>query len=171
MKITIINTSDKQYSKNDFINPDITVINTKLMDLKFCIGCFGCWVKTPGMCVQKDDMPVILQAIINSDLTVYVSEVKVGFVSSELKKVNDKTIPLIHPYMEIVYDEIHHKRRYDTYPEIALVLIEKERISDEVFDISKNCYVRQSYNMRSELKFVIKDNELLRGLNNEISNY
>ena len=73
--------------------------------------------------------------------------------------------------MDILYDELHHKPRYDEYPKIALVLIEKESIPDEVFGIIENCYVRLSYNMRTELHFVIKDNELLGGLNNEINNY
>jgi multimeric flavodoxin WrbA len=25
------------------------------MNLKFCTGCWSCWVKTPGVCSQKDD--------------------------------------------------------------------------------------------------------------------
>ena len=171
MKITIINTSDKLYSESDFENKNITLINTSQLNIKFCNGCFGCWVKTPGECVIEDDMPIVLEAIINSDLTVYIGEVKVGLVSSNLKTIHDKTLPLIHPYMQIVKGEVHHQPRYDKYPNIGVVLIEGEKITDEVFSIIEDSYIRLSYNMLNELKFIIKDNEMLGGLNNEISNY
>ena len=171
MSVLIINTTDKTYSKSDFSKQDVTVINSLELELKFCTGCFGCWVKTPGKCVQEDNMPIILEAIMNSDIVVYVSDVKVGFISSNLKIIHDKTLPLIHPYMDILHGEVHHKPRYDKYPKIALVLIEESKITDEVFDIIENCYIRLSHNMRTELAFVIKDTETLGGLNNEINNY
>lgn len=172
MKISIINTTSNVYTDKNFEKyHDYEIINTTELEIKFCAGCFGCWVKTPGECVQKDDMPSVLKSIINSDLVVYISEIKVGFLSSELKKINDKTIPLIHPYMTIFKDEIHHKPRYDKYPEIGLVLIQKEKISDEVFDIITNCFSRYAYNMRKELSFSIKDDKTLGGLKHEISNY
>ncbi|MCK5388052.1 MAG: flavodoxin family protein [Candidatus Izimaplasma sp.] len=171
MNITIINTSNKLYSKNDFPNHDVTLFNTTELKIKSCNGCFDCWVKTPGKCVIKDDMEELLIAIINSDLTVYISDIKVGYVSSGLKMIHDRTLPLILPYMDIVKDEVHHTKRYEKYPKLGLVLIENEKISDEVFDIIENSYVRLSYNMRTELLFVIKDDNMLGGLNNEISNY
>ncbi len=172
MNIAIINTTDNDFKKKHFDNNDINVINTKTLNIKHCIGCFGCWTKTPGLCVQKDDMPIVLQTVMNSDLTVYVSDVKVGFVSAELKKINDKSIPLVHPYFEIVHEELHHKARYDRYPELALVLIEKDqKINDLVFDVIQNWFTRLSHNMKTTVRFVTKDDSLLGGLKNEISSY
>ncbi len=170
MNIAIINTTDKVYSKDDFKQDYVNIVNTKLLEIKYCNGCFGCWIQTPGLCAQKDSMPEVLQKVMNSDLLVYITDVKVGFVSSELKKVLDKTIPLIHPFFDILHGEIHHKGRYDSYPELALVLIEEKKITDSVFDIIENWYTRLSHNMRSSVKFVIKDDLLLGGLKNEISN-
>lgn len=169
--IAIINTTNKLYSAKDFDSSDINVINTISLDLKHCVGCFGCWGKTPGECFQKDDMPIISNAIMKSDLTVFISDVKVGFISSELKKVNDKMLPLLHPYMQIVQGEMHHKRRYKRYPKLALVLIEGEQLNDEVFKIIDDIYKRVAINFRSSLLFTMKDTIELRGLNNEISRY
>lgn len=171
MKIAIINTTDIIITNKDFGNSEVNIIDSKSLDIKHCIGCFECWTKTPGLCIQKDEMPEILQTIMNSDLTVYISDVKVGFISSELKKVLDKTLPLIHPYFQISHGEVHHEARYDKYPELALVLIDdKEKISP-VFDIIQNWFTRLSYNMMTNVKFVIKDDLLLGGLKHEISNY
>lgn len=171
MNIAIINTTDRILTDKEFNNAEVNIINTRILDLKYCKGCFECWTKTPGLCVQIDEMPKILQTIMNSDLTICISDVKVGFISSELKKILDKTLPLLHPYYDILHGEVHHMARYDSFPELALVLIESMEISDSVFDIIKNWYTRLSYNMMTNVKFVIKDDSLLGGLKNEISNY
>ena len=31
-------------------------------------------------------------------------------------------IPLLHPYIELVKGECHHKKRYSKYPKLALIL-------------------------------------------------
>ena len=140
MNIAIINTTDTTLTNKEFENNDVNIINTRSLDLKYCKGCFECWTKTPGLCTQIDEMPTILQTIMNSDLVVYISDVKIGFISSELKKVLDKTLPLIHPYFDILHDEVHHMARYDSFPELGLVLIESNEISEPVFDIIQNWY-------------------------------
>lgn len=172
MKITIINTTDYEYQENDFDSKnEYTIINSMQYNIKFCSGCFGCWVKTPGKCVQKDDMSMLLRGIINSDITVFITEIKVGFISSEMKKINDKSIPLLHPYMDIIDGELHHQKRYDKYPDLGLVLIDDDDISDEVFEINSNCFKRFAINFRTKVEFIIRDNAMLGGLKNEINNY
>ena len=81
-----------------------------------CTGCFGCWVKTPGTCVIKDDSQEINQAIIHADFTLWASPLVTGFASSFLKNKLDRFIPLIHPYFEVVNGEAHHRSRYPKYP-------------------------------------------------------
>lgn len=36
------------------MNDDDKIIERKDKDPVPCMGCFGCWIKTPGMCVIKD---------------------------------------------------------------------------------------------------------------------
>lgn len=169
--ITVINTTDKSYSKNDYSNKDIQLFNSKTMNIKHCIGCFGCWVKNPGLCIQKDDMPIILEAVIHSKLVVFITEVKAGLISSECKRINDKLLPLLMPYIGIFSGEMHHQKRYDKYPDIGLVMMDDENLNDEVFDINKNIYQRMAINFHSNLLFAIRDNDTLGGLKHEINNY
>ena len=34
--------------------PQVETFPLREMKLAHCLGCFGCWVKTPGMCVEDD---------------------------------------------------------------------------------------------------------------------
>ena len=35
---------------------EVEVVNLREKKIKYCIGCFTCWTKTPGNCIHKDDM-------------------------------------------------------------------------------------------------------------------
>jgi multimeric flavodoxin WrbA len=92
--------------------------------------------------------------MINADLVVFASPVKMGFVSSLLKKSMDKMIPLVHPYIEIVNGENHHQKRYEKYPELAVLLETDKNTDDEDIEIITNIFKRLALNFKSDLKFV-----------------
>jgi len=52
-----------------------------------------------------------------------------GFPAELLKMALDKHLPLIHPYVEVAYNEAHHLRRYSHYPRAGL-LLESEATTD-----------------------------------------
>ena len=72
----------------------VTVFGLREMDIKYCIGCLDCWVKTPGLCVSADEARDVCRAYINSDFVLWASPVIMGFYSALLKKVTDKIISL-----------------------------------------------------------------------------
>ena len=41
------------------------VVYTREMKISHCIGCNYCWLKTPGVCVIKDDYEIILKKFCN----------------------------------------------------------------------------------------------------------
>lgn len=79
---------------------------------KNCIGCFGCWVKTPGACVIKDDYQDMGKLMGACDELIVISECVYGTVSPEVKNIVDRSISYIHPYFVSRNGEMHHKRRY-----------------------------------------------------------
>ncbi len=83
-----------------------------------CLGCFGCWVKTPGIYVIDDAGHDVAMKVIQSDLTVFLTPVTFGGYSSELKKALDRLIPLISPFFMKIEGEVHHKPRYERYPRL-----------------------------------------------------
>lgn len=124
------------------------------MDIKQCLGCWGCWVKTPGECLVKDDTVNIRREFITSDLVLMVSPIIMGFTSALLKKATDKLIPLIHPYNAIRNNEIHHLKRYDKYPYLGLLIKKSKDTDEEDLDIVSDIYRRMAINMATDLVLI-----------------
>ncbi|NDJ51480.1 MAG: flavodoxin family protein [Chloroflexi bacterium] len=83
-----------------------------------CIGCFECWVKSPGECRISDAGRDIARDMIQSDVVLMLSPIPFGTYSSELKKVLDRAISLILPFFQMVDGEVHHQPRYERYPSL-----------------------------------------------------
>lgn len=86
--------------------------------ISYCQGCFECWIRTPGVCVSTGVGRDIARAVIQSDLTLFLTPVTFGGYSSELKKAVDHLIGLVSPFFMRIGGETHHKPRYDRYPRL-----------------------------------------------------
>ena len=95
------------------------------MKLAHCLGCFGCWVKTPGMCVEADAGREIAKAIIRSDVTVLFTPVTFGGYSPELKKMVDRFVQLASPFFQMDHGEVHHPPRYAHRPRLMMVGVQR----------------------------------------------
>jgi hypothetical protein len=84
----------------------------------YCLGCFECWTKTPGLCRINDVGREIARSMIGSDLAIYLTPVTFGGYSSALKKAVDRIICLVLPFFKRVDGEVHHAVRYDRYPRL-----------------------------------------------------
>lgn len=81
-------------------------------DIRHCIGCFGCWIKTPGTCVIHDGYENTGADMGKCTELILVSRCCYGSVSPFVKTVQDRAISYIHPDFVIRKGEMHHKRRY-----------------------------------------------------------
>ena len=102
----------------DHENADVRCYHLKEIKLAHCIGCFGCWIKTPGICVASDEGREIIQTIIRSDMTILFTPVTFGGYSSVLKIIVDRFVPLVLPFFGQYYGETHHAPRYSSYPRL-----------------------------------------------------
>jgi multimeric flavodoxin WrbA len=123
------------------------------LEIQYCTGCFGCWVKKPGECLFPDDAIQVRRAAINSDLLIMASPVIMGFTSAALKRGMDKMIPLVHPYMVIDQGEVHHRKRYKRYPLMGLILAKSGDTDQEDIEIIEQSYRRLSINFKTRLAF------------------
>lgn len=122
------------------------------MDTRRCLGCWSCWVKTPGRCAVRDDSDAVCRAVVGSGLTVFASPVIMGFTSAVMKRATDKLIPLLLPYIEIDRGECHHVARYDRYPLFGL-LLDRNGCDDEDIGIIRALFERAARNFKTTLKF------------------
>jgi hypothetical protein len=104
---------------------NISVFKIRDMKINYCKGCFGCWVKTPGKCFYRDGMDEILSEYPKTDMLLFISPLKAGFLTSETKKVMDRMIPTVLPYINVFNNECHHPKRYDNEPILGLLVFEK----------------------------------------------
>ena len=92
-------------SKEDSINfigneEDVMVICDE-GTIQNCIGCFGCWIKTPGQCVISDEYSSMGENISKCNEVIIISKCFYGGYSPFVKNVMDRSISYIHPYFEI----------------------------------------------------------------------
>ena len=183
MKITILNGNpDPDNQKfDDYLNnlvkllelSDNSVVHFKLKEMKIrhCRGCFGCWLKTPGQCIYKDDSHAICREVINSDFVLFAAPLVMGFPSAVLKITMDKLIPLLLPYIELVDNkECHHKKRYDKeYPLIGLLIETEDDTDGEDIEIVSDIFSRFAIDFKTSSRFVMQIDIPLQEVSNEIN--
>ena len=149
---------------------DSEIITLRDIEIKQCMGCFGCWVKMPGECLFEDDTKDMRKKIINSDFVLYTSPLKMGFISSSLKKALDKHIPLVMPYFSVRNGEIHHMRRYDKYPKVGVLIKNDDEVNNENLEITKKIFEKVAVDMVSELVLFETTKTGYEEVSNEINN-
>lgn len=77
-----------------------------------CLGCFHCWLRTPGTCCQKDDMGGLLETLTLADVAVYATPLYVFGMTAQMKLFLDRIIPLAEPFIELTAEgrSTHPKR-------------------------------------------------------------
>ena len=106
------------------------------LHIRHCLGCFGCWIKMPGVCIIKDEGRDVARGVVQSDLVVLLTPVTFGGYSSELKKAVDRyACSTLLPFFVKVNGEFHHPARYPRRPRLVGVgmLPEPDPESERIF--------------------------------------
>lgn len=77
-----------------------------------CIGCFGCWIKTPAVCIIPDECQKMGALLGHSSEALIISRCCYGGYSPTVKKAIDRCIGYLLPHFEIRRGEVHHISRY-----------------------------------------------------------
>jgi putative NADPH-quinone reductase len=93
------------------------------LQIKPCLGCFLCWVKTPGKCVQQDDMAAVLDRYVQADLLVFGTPLYHYTMSGLMKNFIDRTLPTHEPWLVEDPDHPGKSSHPDRYPRDRAMLL------------------------------------------------
>jgi multimeric flavodoxin WrbA len=152
---------DKIYDEIQLLyNEPLNIVSFRDKSINACIGCWSCWLKTPGRCVMKDQMTEIYSDYVNSDTVILLMSTAQGFINHQAKAFFDRTIPHYHPYIELVGGECHHVARYDHYPDLVFY-VETEGLTNQEEQVIEDYLYRSAYHFKSKA-YRIVDEEGIR---------
>jgi multimeric flavodoxin WrbA len=145
-------------------NEHLKVVRLGDQPITACIGCWTCWLKTPGRCAMKDQMAEACPDYINSDTVILLMDTAQGFISYQAKAFLDRTIPHYHPYIEVVDGECHHVARYQRYPDMVFYY-NTDGLTNQEEQVIEDYLYRTAYHFKSKAyRILIEDRLQLRSL-------
>ena len=150
--------SDYTLQCSDYLNENgINYFDLTKCNIKNCIGCFSCWVKSPGKCIIRDDAIKIYTLLAQSEHLIYISKVKYGCYDTKMKTYLERTIPIQQAFIRLYHNETHHVQRNVAYKKA--IIIAYGNIEDAEKEIFKALVARNSHNMNFESYNIIFTNE------------
>lgn len=179
MKVLILNGNPKaEYKEFDLFLIDlqhsmenkrheVKQIMLRSAQLHDCVGCYTCWLRTPGICCFNDGIDEIIKEYLASDLVIYASPIIMGFISAQLKRVNDRMLPVVHPFLKLKEDRMSHLLRYSHYPKPVLLLDKPESSEKESLRFIEKVY----RNSQRGVPKILNTKQDIEEICNEVINY
>jgi multimeric flavodoxin WrbA/putative sterol carrier protein len=102
---------------------DVAPVNLREKEVRFCTGCYTCWTRTPGRCVQRDDMTQeLLPAFLEADMVIFASPLYQYTVTASMKAFIERTLPAFLPYLEQSQGAYYHPLR-GKYPAVVMLSV------------------------------------------------
>lgn len=151
---------------------DIKFIDLSSLKIANCVGCFGCWTKTPGKCVIRDDAVNVYPYIAKSDTVLYISHIKYGSYDTVMKTMLERAIPVQQAFIRLVNGETHHVQR-EVAPKQATIVAYGDGISNEEKAIFRDLIARNAHNMSFEDYTVLftTEQQLLETVEKEVEKW
>lgn len=112
MNMIIHDLTDERFQAAFSRIPSDTAVISDNGAVQTCVGCFGCWIKTPGVCVLKDGYENMGALLSRTNRLIIISECCFGGYSPFVKTVLDRSISYLLPFFKTIDNETHHQQRY-----------------------------------------------------------
>ena len=165
MKLVV---SDRRLNIGGDSLADVEFIDLSQLKISNCVGCYGCWTKTPGRCVIRDDAVKVYPRIAASRRLMYVSRLRYGGYDTMMKTMLERAIPVQKAFIRLHNGETHHVQR-DVAPKQA-VIVGYGHISDREKEVFRRLVGRNANNMNFESYKVVftSEEDLERTVRDEV---
>lgn len=113
MKVLALNGSPRKRASSTFrildallagmrdAGAETELLHLQELDLKPCLGCYTCWVATPGACVyrDRDGMAAAIAAWREADLIVLGTPLYSFSMTGLMKNFVDRLLPELEPWL------------------------------------------------------------------------
>ena len=154
MNLIIHDLSKEQWDALAFPLKEETKIIDNSGKIKKCMGCFGCWLKTPGRCVIPDEYQRMGELAAKAEELTIISKCSFGSYSSFVKNVLDRSISYVLPFFEIREGEMHHRKRYDNQFLMRVIFYGSD-ITEEEKETAKELVKANAANLHGKVKEVL----------------
>jgi multimeric flavodoxin WrbA len=94
---------------------DVELFYTRKLKINPCQGEGTCWIRTPGKCMHKDDVELLVPKMAEADVWVFATPVQVDGMTGPLKSLVDRLVaPLVNPFFEVRDGHCRHPMRDGT---------------------------------------------------------
>ena len=135
------------------VREDWHYVDLSQLKIADSMGCFSCWVRTPGRCVIRDDAVGVYPLIAHSDHVIYVSRLFCGSYDVPMKTMLERAIPIQQAFIRLVEGETHHVQRR-VVPKRAVIIGYGAR-SDAERALFRRLVARNARNMNFERHRVV----------------
>ncbi|MGO9312833.1 MAG: flavodoxin family protein [Syntrophobacteraceae bacterium] len=91
---------------------EVELFYSKKLNINPCLGCKNCLFSTPGKCIQKDDMEMVLPKLAEADVRVFATPVYMDGMTGRLKNLIDRMgLPMMEAAYELRDDHLRHPMR------------------------------------------------------------
>ena len=92
--------------------------------IKYCLGCFGCWLHHQGQCVQQDDITgELFGRFREADLAVLATPLYHFNMNARLKSFIERTLPMMEPIFTGQEEDIAPRFRLAKAPRIVALSV------------------------------------------------
>ena len=160
--------SDRSLEIEGLSHAGVRWIDLSELNLSNCVGCFGCWTKTPGRCVIRDDAVSVYPLIARSSDLIYVSRIFCGSYDVPMKTMLERSIPVQQAFIRLYHGETHHMQRAVVEKDAVILAYGDTGVEEQA--IFRELVARNAHNMlfRSWRVRFIGEEELSSAITEEV---
>lgn len=100
-----------------------TRLDVGQMKINPCLGCYACWFQTNRACVQRDDMPKVIETLKDVDVLVLATPIFYDGMTAQLKATIDRLNQTVLPVLELKDGHCRQPQRDVMHGKMVLIAV------------------------------------------------